>query len=1308
MAEKEYGHSKTPSELVKTQNSAGNSENTGKYRYELKEEIARGAMGAVVRSTDRLLNRELAVKVLIEGSASDPDSVQRFFDEAQINGQLQHPGIVPVYELGVLPDERPFFAMKLVKGETLKCLLDERESPQANLTKFLGIFEQVCQTIAYAHSRKVIHRDLKPANIMVGTFGEVQVMDWGIAKLLDTTDPKQEPASKKTLETKIRTIRSSLDGSSGAGFQTNDGVVFGTLAYMSPEQALGETNQVDESSDVFGLGAILCTILTGAPPYEGENTQRLFRQAAQCRLDDAWDRLENCKADPELVGLTKECLAAEPGDRPANAGVIAARVSNYFVSVDRRLREAELSKTKIQEQKKRHRVLTALAALILFSVTSLAILWGLVQEQHAAADRAMLKVANSELSKQQQLAELREKARNVAIEAEEQQSVLRQKAEHAKINTERMLCDVNTRQGVRAAQQRDAGAAMMWFASAARLAPENSHRRKTNLLRANNWARNTAVPVGALEVPGRPYSVEIQPEGGDLVIVRFTPLDYGFRDAQGPTEIFQDVEGEELKWLSELEFQPVSRVKHPNKFVVYDWRRRAVVDWVDNSFQEGIPCWSPDGKWLVIASPVQVDGESADWKVQIREVANGNLLKEITGLDEVTAVNFSNDAGRLAIATQRLRVWSMKTLEQIETMDWPSTAEIHAVTFSPDDQFLVAAALDSVASVYQVGDDSAKLAFQIPHMDLVLKQWVNCRHAPVWVERNDGGLSLVGITGCESIAVWDAGTGKFIEKIDTKFGTIGKTRAAKDGYFAVAANRGLEIRSESNLKQVACSMPADEIVTSIGINDTGSLALVGNFDTKAQLCSLPDMIPRGPQLFHDNVVGAVDISSDDRWMATATVNGLVRIWAVPDLQQRKEIYRYAHPREIEISADGKYMLSSKCEAYMELHLAQESVEVVDLSGAQLAPKTLEVTGAVKDSCWLDSLSRVIVVSEKDERGWLTMVKGVGASSANSRVELSGLPYWVEPHPTKPLVAVVCENGNLELVDLAKREVANTWPQDFKTSWLAFLEFTSDGDKLIACTADYFEVYDVQSKELCFERIYFPNSNSENCFMTVSPDSQKIAVSARDSVCFWDLNNGQSIAEPLIHTQTSHYLGAVSFMRFSPDSQLLLTCSLDRHARLWDWRAGHQVCPAMEHGSKVRSAAFLGDGAYAVTGSDGSDCGPHFWDLKTGMKLAPSFESHLDPFCSVVSLCAPVKGTKIYGCANVGDGYATFQCDFGKLLQPGKLSIQEFVTLGQLTSSKQITLGQADRLPAKHWLERWRSLNVQDFRTALPNAHRIFR
>jgi len=186
-------------------------------RYSLGDEIARGGMGIIYRATDTTLGREVAVKVLQDKYGPESGVALRFADEARITSQLQHPSIPPVHDLGTLPDGRPFLAMKLIKGQTLEELLKDRPDPGTERGRFVAVFEQICQALAYAHSHQVIHRDLKPANVMVGNFGEVQVMDWGLAKVLASrglvppvwrTTRRRRPAPRRSVRCAIRTARS--------------------------------------------------------------------------------------------------------------------------------------------------------------------------------------------------------------------------------------------------------------------------------------------------------------------------------------------------------------------------------------------------------------------------------------------------------------------------------------------------------------------------------------------------------------------------------------------------------------------------------------------------------------------------------------------------------------------------------------------------------------------------------------------------------------------------------------------------------------------------------------------------------------------------------------------------------------------------------------------------------------------------------------------------------------------------------------------------------------------------------------------
>jgi serine/threonine-protein kinase len=344
---------------------------SSRSRYQFYGEIARGGMGAVLKGRDVDLGREIAVKVLLETHQGKPELLQRFVEEAQIAGQLQHPGVVPVYDFGQLPDCRPYFTMKLVKGQTLAKLLAGRAAPSEDQPRFLGIFLKICQTVGYAHARGVIHRDLKPSNVMVGSFGEVQVMDWGLAKVLQEGGVADE--RKEQEATVIRTARRGSGTSTGLGSQTVAGQVLGTPAYMAPEQARGEVDRLDERCDVFGLGAILCQILTGQPPYVGADSSAVFEKASRGERSEAFARLDRCGGDAELIDLAKRCLAAEPGERPHDAGTLAEELTAYLESVDARLRKAELDRAGAEAAAKAERrrrraqlgLATAVVALVL-------------------------------------------------------------------------------------------------------------------------------------------------------------------------------------------------------------------------------------------------------------------------------------------------------------------------------------------------------------------------------------------------------------------------------------------------------------------------------------------------------------------------------------------------------------------------------------------------------------------------------------------------------------------------------------------------------------------------------------------------------------------------------------------------------------------------------------------------------------------------------------------------------------------------------------------------------------------------------
>ncbi|HBJ87354.1 MAG TPA: hypothetical protein DDZ88_26555 [Verrucomicrobiales bacterium] len=252
----------------------------GVENYQLGAEISSGGMGSVLEATDGKLKRTVAIKVMLLEANANAAMRQRFIREAEVLALLAHPNIVPIYDIVWEGGQPLFYSMKLVKGRTLQAILTDlrKEVPEVlrdfPLTRLLGIFRKVCDAIAFAHSQGVLHRDLKPENIMVGEFGEVLVMDWGLAKR------QNDECGMWNDEPELPAASDSSFGIRNSSF-TLQGSVLGTPQYMSPEQARGSMAEVDELSDIYALGGILYAILTLRPPVEGKTALEVLEKVSK-------------------------------------------------------------------------------------------------------------------------------------------------------------------------------------------------------------------------------------------------------------------------------------------------------------------------------------------------------------------------------------------------------------------------------------------------------------------------------------------------------------------------------------------------------------------------------------------------------------------------------------------------------------------------------------------------------------------------------------------------------------------------------------------------------------------------------------------------------------------------------------------------------------------------------------------------------------------------------------------------------------------------------------------------------------------
>jgi serine/threonine protein kinase len=341
-------------------------------RFRKLRPLARGGLGEVYVARDEQLDREVALKQMLPQLAEKATARQRFVREAEITGGLEHPGIVPVYGLGTCKDGRPYYAMRLIRGETLKDAVVRFHDPDGQprtpgersvvLRRLLSQFLEVCQAIEYAHSRRVLHRDLKPSNIMLGKYGETLVVDWGLAKAAGHDDVP--PGSDDGVPPGSEFDEPVLMPRSGSGSEpTAMGKAIGTPSYMSPEQAAGRVDLVGVAADVYGLGATLYEILTGRPPIAAGTIGEMLQRVEAGKI------LRPRQVQPDVpAGLEAICLKAiarDPDERYASAAALATDIEHWLAD-EPIVAQVDSFTQRVDRWLRRNRTIARAAALTVF------------------------------------------------------------------------------------------------------------------------------------------------------------------------------------------------------------------------------------------------------------------------------------------------------------------------------------------------------------------------------------------------------------------------------------------------------------------------------------------------------------------------------------------------------------------------------------------------------------------------------------------------------------------------------------------------------------------------------------------------------------------------------------------------------------------------------------------------------------------------------------------------------------------------------------------------------------------------------
>jgi len=1218
-------------------------------RYQLHGEIARGGMGAILKGRDTDLGRDLAIKVLLDSHKDKPEVVQRFVEEAQIGGQLQHPGIVPVYELGQFADERPFFSMKLVKGHTLSSLLAARKTPADDRTRFLGIFQQICQTMAYAHSRGVIHRDLKPANIMVGAFGEVQVMDWGLAKVLAAGGVINEKKAHQQVQdaSVIRTVHK--EGSSGAssGSHTLDGSVMGTPAYMSPEQAMGEVDRLDERADVFGLGAILCEILTDRPPYTGRDSTQVFRLAARGNLNDAFSRLAACGAEQDLIELARQCLAAEPDERPRHAGVVAQRISDYLASVESRLRAVEVqaaaesaraeeaqrtaaeqaAAARAERRARRLQLGLALAVLSMTGLAGVAALWAAIYQNGLKQE---IEVENTKV-----------------IAAQKAETNQRLRAESEKTRADLTLADMQTARGLLAAERDAPAEAALWFATASEQSAEakDQKRQDDNYLRAGNWLRQAVLPVGVLSLDEFAAQLDFQP-GGDLLLAR---SDRG------------------------------------NAFL-WSWREGRLVDWCDGLAGVGAVAFSRDGLWLAIGL------DSGD--VQIRTVADGSVVDQCAHGQPVHSLAFS-PWGLLAIGGQTVRIWDTAR-KKFFSEDLPHPQPVVHLTFNREGDRLITACYDKLARVYDVSSDpnrSAPLFAPVPHMPLFSS-------LPALTDHD---RTLVTISATSQLARWDIATGGPASPatIDVKSNALTLVVASANGrWLATGGSYGPEVYDLLN-QQPPLYLGHTNLVKNFSFSPDSTLLLSTSWDLTARLWSLPDGRPLGAPLPHMANVEHCAWSNDGMNFATAQGDGLIRVWQLPlDDLVTAEVGPWGEcPR---VSFDGRLVAPGIWHEapFTNNYQRLDRLQVIVADDGRPMGEAIALPGVLVDSCVCADNRSVAAVCLSDGKGLFGVWDIATARRQFEPVALPSSPNSVAARSASSQIAVLCRGGELLVFDgrTGHRELELCHVEWFSEGTRRpYALYTPDSKTLVTLgdgVDTTINVRDADTGQLRCQPIRpVLTKNYAARGFTLSADSRMLAtiVNGQNAAQVWDLATGRALSEPLPHPGDHYGLFSACF---SPDGRRLLTVCKDGQARYWDWEQGVLACPPMAHADEVYDAAITPDGRFALTAVRGQVPCVHFWELTTGKRIAPpqSFGNSGGSSSHHVAI-TPDGKRGLVGHSGTTLGIVNLEALLSP--SPSPPPAADLARWAELASAEHIELGDLSKLDRQQWQARWDSLREHD-------------
>jgi WD40 repeat protein/serine/threonine protein kinase len=1072
-------------------------------KYEIGGIVAQGGMGAILNAREATTERTVAMKVMLDSTS--PQSMARFITEAKITAQLEHPNIVPVHELSVDENEQVFYTMKFVKGVTLRDVLKKlREGNAETLEKYplsalLIVFQKVCDALAFAHSKGVIHRDLKPENLMLGDYGEVLVLDWGLAKVLSKTERAQANGH----------VISRL-ASPPSEFVTMAGAVMGTPQYMAPEQARGEVEMLDARTDIYALGAILYHILTLRPPVAGRSVKEILEKVvggdivwpAKAVADASARRKPSQAADVQSEGSTadgggaqKASLQHLPGGRvPESLDAVCRKAMALDYSARyQHVTELQRDITAYQggfatgaesagawKQStllvKRHKALSIIVStglLLLAGVTAAFTLRVLHERNVAVVERARAEAQS-------------QRAEKAAAEAEEE----RTKTVEANAGNLRHLHAASMADYAMAGQRIDKD--HRWAEGLAHLARALDLDPKNPLPALRLYGTIVFAAPGNADLPlGQPMchgdavvSASFSPDGTRIVTA----------SADKTARLWDGATGKALG-------EPMGH---------YGQVRSA--------------SFSPDGTRIVTTSSddmatLRIVTTSSGNMATLWDAATAKPLGQAMPHEgRVVSASFSPDGTRILTASydKTARQWDAATGKALGE---PMRHEdgVFSASFSPDGTRIVSSCNDNAARLWDAATGKA--------LGEPMRHELGIGAASF----SPDGTSIVTICNDKTARLWDAATGKARGgPMRHKLG-ISAASFSPDGARILTASydKTAQVWDAAPGKPLGNLLRHEGRISSASFSPDGTRVVTASWDKTARLWDRATGKPLGEPMRHESLVSSASFSPDGTRIVTSSLN-TVRLWDAATGKRVGKQIEEAQVQRASFSPDGTRILTIN---------GRYSARVWDAATGKPLSEPMRHEALIQSATFSPDGTHILTAStDKSARLWDAA---------------TGEPLG-QPMRQKNTVASASFSPDGKRIVTASLDAAQLWdaatgkplgePMDRGQS----ASFSPDGTRIVTASLNTARLWDAATGKAIGEPIRHETWVRSASF---SPDGTRIITMCNDKTArVWDAATGKALGEPL------HHEGLVSLdwsASFSPDGTGIVTAGSDTTSRMWN-------------------------------------------------------------------------------------------------------------------------------------------------------------